>query len=94
MSCVFLSSQCEVAVVLVGPIGLVGWVKAGIGSTGMDLTCIYLGPALWMNQPPYLEGVPIPAVLLQALAGQRGMFCTCVWSRVQDLNTFLGEKSL
>lgn len=53
-----------------------------------------LGPVLWMHQPPYLEGVPIPAVVLQAQVGQSGMFCTCVLPRIRDLNTFLGENSL
>lgn len=94
MCCGFLSSWCEVAVVLALSHRAGGMGKGRNWEHRDRFNNNILGPVFWMHQFPYLEGVPIPAMILQAQAGQRGTSCTCVWSRIQDLNTFLGENSL
>lgn len=72
MCCGFLSSQCEVAMMLAQSHRADRMGKGRNWDHTDGFTMCILGPALWMHQPPYLECGPLPAVILQAQGVQRG----------------------
>lgn len=85
------------------PGGLVGWVRAGIGSTGMALVCdICLGSCTLhphaMHRPLCLEGVSSPVMVLQGSTESPGgaegyvLHVRVLWDtfKAPGLNTFPG----